>query len=154
MMTVFAMAFTASAENNKAYFTDQSDNPVSALKLADGEETVIRVKAEVPEGKTLNAYTFLIMFGDNVEITKVKDAPGTPIAIMTQNIDKDSLTLKVNGFDLDGVTGGDYSFIDINLKGVKTDGKAQEIIVLSTAFGTDADNQFIPKSDSINVITY
>jgi len=151
-IAVFAFALTANADNAKKslIWENISGETVTSLDLAVGEETTIRLKAEVPEGKKLKAYSFMIFYDENIAVENVVAAQDAAIAPAAINFDTPG-EINVNGFDLEGVEIGKCAFVDITLKG--KDAGQGYISVMTSAFGSSAKEQFKPKDSvlSINV---
>lgn len=151
MITAFALTANADDAKNKAFWTDISGNKVNQLNIAVGGETTIRFCAEVPKGKTLNAYSFMIMYDENVTVKSVETAQGAVIPPLLKNAGTAGEIL-INGFDIIGTKESKLAFIDVTLT-AKEAGTGY-ISVMTSAFGTDGKNQFKPKTDAVKVVTY
>jgi hypothetical protein len=145
LLTVFAFAFTANAGENKAQWKGVSDD---TLNLARGEEVDIQLSADIPAGKKLNAYSFMVMYDEDViqlEAVAAEDADIPPANINTDNAGE----IFVNGFDIKGTEKGKTALIDVKVKALEP-GDAN-ISVLFSAFGASADDQCLPKAKNLKV---
>lgn len=145
LLTVFAFAFTASAGENKAHWKGVSGD---TLNLARGEEAVIQLSADIPAGKKLNAYSFMVMYDEDViklEAVASEDADFPPANINNNNAGE----IVVNGFDIKGTEKAKTALIDVKVKALEP-GDAN-ISVMFSAFGASANDQCVPKVKRLEV---
>lgn len=150
-IAVFALTLTASADSAKKslFWENSSGEDIDSLELAAGGNATITLKAKVPEGKTLKAYSFMIFYDDDiVAVEKVEAAPDAGIAPAVIN-DATPGEINVNGFDVMGVGEGTCSFVTIKLNA--KDAGTGHISVMTSSFGSDAKNQFKPKGSGLKV---
>jgi len=147
-LSVLFMATFAYADN-AAYWVDAEGTVVENLQLADGGDANITLMAEVPEGKTLNAYSFVVMYDEKrLDV----DAVAADSAIVAENVNVDTPgEVVANAFSVDGVAGGaPVALLNVNVKMSAAHG-ASQIHVLFTAFGSSSENQFKPKVSPFKV---
>lgn len=163
ILMILGMAAGAVAEeaDNVAYWTDAATgSPVAELNAAVGQEQVIRLKAEVPAGKTLKAYSFMVMYdAEKIEITDVAAAPAAAVKPLKINTDT-SGEVVVNGFDITGVSGGkdaegkaqdiSVELIDVTLKALAPE--TAHMTVLFSGFGESGTDEFKPEVKPLVVI--
>lgn len=95
---------------------------------------VVTLKAEVPDGSTLNA--FKITLTDTANVTDVKAVAGTGFAITPNKMEK---TIIVNGFSVEGLKGpAELSILDITVDGAANFG------VTVDDFGKSAEEKICP----------
>jgi hypothetical protein len=137
---------------NASYWTNTTTNThLSQLDLNINTSQTIRFKAEVPDGKTLKAYQFLINFDpDAVNVVAVKSEGSTIFEQQTININSEAGTISVNGFSTSGNPGPEtISFVDVTLTG-----KASGTFDLTTeieGFGSSGTDNFIPTTEVVSV---
>jgi hypothetical protein len=130
---------TAPVYAGEAYWTDQNGTRLDSLRLGDGE-AVIRLVSDIPEGKSLQAYSFVVMYNEAC----VEAGASTPQTLTMPPININANTpgeIVANAFDLDGAK-GKASLIDLKVKGICADDSY--ISVLFSGFGASADDQFKP----------
>ncbi|QTA78558.1 immunoglobulin-like fold-containing [Desulfonema limicola] len=135
------------------FWTNTSNAKFTTLSMSEGEIQTIRVRADVPAGKTLKAFTFNINYpGDKFQVLSVnKDSSDlsnvgeiiiNPDPEEANNYPSSSGKIRVTGFDTIGVTGGAgvaVSLIDITVKGI-TQVVSGEFAIEVVDFGEDAAN--------------
>ncbi len=163
ILMLFGMAMTAGAEeaDNAAYWTDvTTGSPVTSLNAAVGQEQVVRLMAEVPAGKTLKAYSFMVFYEkDKVEISKVSAAPSA--AVKPANISTDiEGEIVVNGFNIKGAKGEKdaegndqgitVALIDVTIKAASPE--TSYVTVLFSGFGASSTDEFKPEVEPLVVV--
>lgn len=163
ILMIFGMTMTVGAEETKnvAFWTDSAtEAAVSSLETAVGQEQVIRFNAEVPAGKTLKAYSFMVMYDpEMLEVVDAVAAPNAqlkPTAINTETAGE----IVVNGFKVTGVKGEKnaegvsqditVSLIDVTLKALSPD--ASHVTVLFSGFGESGSDEFKPAVSPLVVV--
>lgn len=163
ILMLLGMAFTAGAEEakNVAYWTDAATgSQVSELTTAAGQELVVRLQAEVPAGKALKAYSFMVMYdADKVEISDVAAAPEAALKPANINTDTEGEVI-VNGFNVTGIKGEKdaegneqgmtTALVDVTLKALTQD--TSYVTVLFSAFGESGSDEFKPEVAPLTVI--
>jgi len=149
ILTICFMITSINAETvNKSYWTNQQNKNVSEVTLKAGESKTVRLSAEIPDSKTLKAYSVIIYFDETIMALQTSASPNS--AMKPKMISNDSPgSIVINCFDVTGVTGKVTAIADIVLTGVKSG--SSTCSVLFTAFGENAEDQFLPKSSSVQV---
>lgn len=146
LLCAFAVSPLQAAETVKAGWVGADNGAaVDSLNLLAGEEATIRLESEVPENKTLKAYSFIIMYDETaVKVKQIDAAPDAAISPASIN-DKTPGELVVNGFSLNGVAGGQFiTTVDVTLVGQKPG--SSKLSVLFTAYGLNAEDEFRPEA--------
>jgi len=147
-LSVLFMATFAYADN-AAYWVDAEGTVVENLQLADGGDANITLMAEVPEGKTLNAYSFVVMYDENsLEV----DAVAADSAMVAENVNVGTPgEVVANAFNTEGVAGkATVALLDVKVKGLTAD--ASHLSVLFSGFGSSSSDQFKPEAKPLKVI--
>ena len=150
------MAEEAIDENDKdapaAYWVDpDSGEKIDTLQVPIGGEKVVRLQAEIPEDKTLKAYSFELLLEEDAlieisDVAKIEDAELPPMNI---NINEDGEVF-VNAFAMKGVEGeAIISVVDVNIKGFVQG--TSYLSTLFTAYGPNAVDQFLPEIEPLTV---
>ena len=151
-LTIITLINSVNAANNIAFWADieNEETKINVVTLeSNGSSKVLRFKAEVPDGKTLGAYKFIINYDSSLaSVTAVKTSgsvfPPTALNTNTQG------TILFNGFSADGVAGPVIiSFIDVTFTGLQ-----EGTFNVSTTvdnFGADPDNQFMPTPEILAI---
>jgi hypothetical protein len=149
VLTISFMITSIHAETvNNSFWTNQQNMNVSEVTLKAGESGTVRLSAEIPDNKTLKAYSVIIYFDETIMALNTSASPHS--AMKPKMISSDSPgSIVINSFDVKGVTGKSTAIADIVIKGVKSGSSSCN--VLFTAFGENADDQFLPKSSSLQV---
>jgi len=145
-LSMLLMATFAYADD--AYWVDAEGATVKNLKLAVGEEVSLRLMAEVPEGKTLNAYSFVVMYDENsLEV----DAVAADSAMVAENVNVGTPgEVVANAFNTEGVAGkATVALLDVKVKGLTAD--ASHLSVLFSGFGSSSSDQFKPETSPLKV---
>jgi len=149
ILAISVMITSINAESvNKSFWTDQLNKNVSEITLNTGESKTVRLFAEIPDNNTLKAYSVVIYYDDTIIELATSASPNSQMKPKMVSSDSPG-TVIVNSFDVNGVTGGSTAIADIVLTGIKAG--SNSCSVLFTAFGEDADKQFLPKSSSLQV---
>lgn len=127
----------------------QKGAQIQNLNLAVGEEKVSQLRADVPVGKVLKAYSLEIAVEGGlvrfVEAAKVPGAAFPPLNIITQ-----PSRITANAFDVRGVDGpAILSFIDFRIVGRATGEASMKIRFMD--YGASNDDQFNPKPLALKV---
>ncbi len=143
---------TYGQQENEAYWADASKhNRIDQLDLLVDEEQVIRLKAEVPAGKTLKAYNIALTYDETkVSVEEVGASPGS--SFPPTNINRSTPgTIIINGFDVAGVEGpAAISFIDVTLKGFSHGWF--DFVITVNSFGASSSDRFKPTTDALQVM--
>lgn len=148
-----ATAMTVSlkaAERNEAYWTDASThNRLEQLVLSVGEERIICVKSEVPEGKTLKAYSFIVTYDDTKISVEAAASAGSTFPPTNINVNKPG-TIIVNGFNITGITGPNtLSLIKVTIRALEAG--ACDLVVSFPSYGASTGDQFWPSTGTLQV---
>lgn len=155
MSLCFVAPLYAGDADNAAYWVDAATGaPLDQLDVAAGQETEIRLVAEVPAGKTLKAYSIMVMYdAENLEVVEAAAAPESAMAPKNINA-KTAGEVSINGFSLSGVDGKDdgvaVALLDLAVKGL-TQGETF-LSVMVTNFGASAYNEFKPEIAPLKVV--
>lgn len=145
LLVVLALAMPIQAnEENVAYWADAfSGFPIGQLDLSAGEERAIRLKAEVPAGKTLKAYSLSVTYDDTKVVVESVVVPAEAVfPPMNINLNKAGIIF-INGFDVNGFEGPNvFSFLDAVVKGLKPG--SFDLVVSFKGFGASEGEQFVP----------
>lgn len=150
MLSCLMVVSIASADDSKAYWVAADNSPVSTVKLSSDAGTIIRLMAPVPEGKVLNAYSFVISYNENaVEVSDVLAPPDAAIAPASINLNTPGEII-ANGFSVKGVEGeAEIAILDISIKSKKSG--SSSLSATFSAYGTDANKQFIPEAELLTL---
>ncbi len=143
---------TYGQQENEAYWADaSSDTRIDQLALLVDEEQVIRLKAEVPAGKTLKAYNIALTYDvAKVSVEEVGASPGSSFPPTNINHNTPG-TIIINGFDVTGLTGpAVVSFIDVTMKGLAPD--CFNFVITVNSFGASSSDRFKPTTDALEVM--
>lgn len=143
----------AADEVNEAYWTiNNSETPLEKLDLLTGQSQVIRLKAEIPDDKTLMAYSLEITYDTaKMEVQSAVKDPENVIGTSFISTNTPG-TIKTNGFNTSGIDGaGVLSLIELTIKSLSD--APFGIIVKFTAFGASTEDTFIPAVESLNINT-
>ncbi len=145
-------------DSSEVYWTDTAGIRLTQVNLLIGEEKVIRLKAGVPDTKTLGAFKYTLTY-DSTVIEVVNAVPSADTEIPNNphdttfpsvNINKSTAgQIITNGFTTQGIAGpAIVSFIDVTVKGLAAGSSDFKILVNS--FGETHDSQFAPVPDVSN----
>lgn len=154
MMICGTSAVNAGDIANKAFWTDANGVSLKQLELSSGDETVIRLNAEVPAGKTLKAYSLVVMYeNDKLAVGKVVGSAGSAMPPMNINSDKAG-SVVANAFNVAGIKGsdGEKTAVAILELPVKAISGVSHISVLFSAFGAGADDEFKPAVEPLKIM--
>jgi len=138
----------ASETDNNAYWTGISNEKVSALNLKAGESKTVKLLAEIPNQKTLKAYSVVIYFDETIMSLQVTASPDATMKPKMISSDTPG-TVVINSFDVTGVSGKVAPIVEVTFTGIEAG--TYPCSVLFTAFGESANNQFLPKCNSLQV---
>ena len=131
---------------NEVYWVDSNGARLDQVDLNDGESATLTLVAEVPTGKTLNAFKFSVTYDDT--LVSLVDPPsmaaGNPFS--TQGYINSGMagTIVVNGFDANGVTGAaSVQLIDATFTALTQTGYFN-LTTEALAFGSSATDEFPP----------
>jgi uncharacterized repeat protein (TIGR02543 family) len=154
MGALISIAF-AGVSQADMYWTDNAGTRFASetLKLANGEQRDIVLRADVPAGQHLKAFTFTIGYGTNIRIAAIDTDYDFSVTPNPSVFPDGSGTLKVSGFDAQGVQGGagvKATFLKLTIEGIA---EASAAITIPTidAYGTDAATQFPPATVPLTV---
>lgn len=152
-MTFMLTAVNADQAVNKANWS------TNTLDLEVGEEVVVSLTAEIPADKTLNAYSFALIYNDKViELTAsaVEDSVMKPKNINNKGVKsgKNVKELIVNSFSIKGIKNKTddvmtIELVDVNVKAL--DAGSAEIGIRFDAFGSGPEDNFNPEAASLTV---
>ncbi len=150
------MAEEAIDENDKdapsAYWVDRdSGEKIVTIQVPIGGEKVVRLQAEIPEDKTLKAYSFGLLLEEDagIEITDVAKVEDAELPPMNINPNDDGEVF-VNAFTMKGVEGeATISVVDVSIKGIVQG--TSYLSTLFSAYGSNAVDQFLPEIEPLTV---
>lgn len=154
LLTLTALCTVNDTAANEAYWADASDNTrLEKLDLTVDEARMIRLKAEVPAGKTLNTYKMEIGYdNERVSVEVIENDPENTFAFSNINHEVPG-KIKINGFDITGVAGETVvSLITLNIRALEEN--PSSLAVFFDAFAAtymDKDDQFIPDMDPLDI---
>ncbi|MCP4345735.1 MAG: PKD domain-containing protein [Desulfobacterales bacterium] len=144
---------TSTPSDNETYWaeTDGTRFDGDALLLWNGEEKVIRLMAEVPEGKTLRAYRYTLTYDTSlIEVVNI-DRDDMPNTRQVNNSVSGVITL--NGFDDTeaGIPGpATVAIIDVTIKGAGIGGPTDFNMAVND-FGDNKGDQFKPATNPLAI---
>jgi hypothetical protein len=146
------LAGPASAEEAEAFWASApGETAVKEIRLAAGQQKVVRLKAAIADACLLKAYSLKIGYDPKIlAIEEVRGVQGGPIPVMSVN-DNGAGVILANGFDVHGVSGPmEISILDVTVKGGEVGSSV--LRVSFDNFGQSKQNQFIPLPISLDVI--
>lgn len=155
VLCLFGLGMAPSAMADAIYWenvdTGQTVTQLSLLKGQDPADTAtIRLKAEIPAGKTLKAYDIKWNYDPaKIKVNSAVAAPGSafpPAVVGTATAG----LVTFNGFSIAGVPGAaTVALIDVQIEGV-SQGCAQSTLTV-TDFGSSVTDQFKPTPSDLTI---
>jgi hypothetical protein len=132
-----------------AYWTEPgSDMHIKTLSI-EGESKTLRFKANVPSGKTLKAYKFIIEYDSEKVSVVAKTSQDETFQPANVNTATPGMII-FNGFDVSGITGlAAIEFIDVTFTAIQQG--SLDIITNVQNFGSSSSDQFLPTPEVLHI---
>ena len=142
----------AASLGNRAFWSYDAVNSVDVAEteMTVGDTKVIRLTADVPEGKTLKAFKFTLPYSSG--IVDVVNAVASATSVFTTTINKTANSIVVNGFFANGIAGAagkTVDLLDVTVKAVAEGTTAFGIT--ANDFGDNENNEFIPETFPLTI---